>query len=64
MKALSTQGGAGMHDNIANVFGPRTMEALIPIEAPLGDIAHASGLAQSPEPAASEAVTSILERMY
>ena len=48
MKALSTQGGTGMRDNIANVFGPRTVEALTPLEAPLGDLAHASGYVNSP----------------
>ena len=43
MKVLSTQGGAGMCNNIANVFGPRTVEALMPFEASLGGIAKASG---------------------
>ena len=51
MKALSTQGGTGMRDNIANVFGPRTVEALMPIEAPLGDAAHASGYVRSSQAA-------------
>ena len=50
MKALSTQGGAGMCSNIANVFGPRTVEALMPFEASLGGIAKASGyVAMQPE---------------
>ena len=48
MKALSTQGGTGMRDNIANVFGPRTVEALMPLEAPLGELAHASGYVKRP----------------
>ncbi len=47
MKALSTQGATGMRDNIANVFGPRTVEALMSLEAPLGDVAHASGYVES-----------------
>ena len=42
-KALSTQGGQGMRDNIANAFGPRTAEALMPLDASLGDIAKVSG---------------------
>ena len=51
MKALSTQGGTSLRDNIANVFGPRTVEALMPLEAPLGDVAHASGCVNSLNPA-------------
>lgn len=43
MKALSTQGGQSMRDNIANVFGARTVEALMPMDAPLGVVARASG---------------------
>ncbi|CAK0773475.1 hypothetical protein CVIRNUC_004069 [Coccomyxa viridis] len=42
-KALSTQGGQRMRDNIANAFGPRTAEALMPLDASLGDIAKACG---------------------
>lgn len=41
-----------MRDNIANVFGPRTVEALVPLEASLGDVAHASGYVKSPDAAA------------
>lgn len=43
MKALSTQGGQSMRGNIANVFGARTVEALMPMDAPLGDAGRASG---------------------
>ena len=42
-KALSTQGGQRMRDNIANAFGPRTAEALMPLDASLGDVARACG---------------------
>ena len=51
-----------MRDNIANVFGPRTVEALMPIEAPLGDLAHASGYVRSRKLAASDSVRSRAER--
>ena len=50
-----------MRDNIANVFGPRTVEALMPIEAPLGDLAHASGYVRSRKLAASDSVEAELK---
>lgn len=47
MKALATQGGKSMRDNIANVFGPRAVEALTPMDASLGGIAKATGCVHS-----------------